>query len=144
MDNKPLLHRIRRKTPPQFKRFFKYCLAGTFSAIIDLSILWFLTEKVGLFYLVSATIGFIIGTTIFYTISRKWTFKGTKTKIARSYVTLMLVAGTGLVLTIILLAFFVQVLEINYMISRIIAAFIVLGWTYNMNRHVTFKQPRAD
>jgi len=60
------------------KRFVGYNVAAGIASLFDIFILWFLTEFAGIFYLISATISFIIGTSVNYIISRVWVFKGTK------------------------------------------------------------------
>ncbi|MBS3085533.1 GtrA family protein [Candidatus Pacearchaeota archaeon] len=123
------------------KRFVGYNVAAGIASLFDIFILWFLTEFAGIFYLISATISFIIGTSVNYIISRVWVFKGTKARLFGGFISFALVGISSLILTILLMAFLVEITGIYYLIARIISLVITVFWSYTLVSLITFKQP---
>jgi len=121
-------------------KFIQFGFISGIATLIDLFFLWFFTEVTGIFYLFSAVLAFLIGTTVNYSLNRAWTFKGTKTSRAKGFVSFTTIGGIGLVLTIALMALFVEIFGLHYLIARIIAAFLVLIWNFSMNSVFTFRK----
>ena len=61
-------------------QFIRFIINGIISAVGDISVLYILTDYFGIYYLISAAIGFIVGTTINYYISIIWVFEKGKIK----------------------------------------------------------------
>lgn len=120
-------------------KFIKFAIASGIATLADIFILWLLTSIIGIFYLLSTAIAFIFGSSINYSINCIWTFKGTKTNKFRGFLSFILIGAGGLVLTLLLMAFFVEILSINYIIARILSAFLVLLWNYTLNTLITFR-----
>jgi putative flippase GtrA len=121
-------------------KFIKFAITSGIATLADIFVLWFLTSIIGVFYLISATIAFILGSSLNYSINYIWTFKGTKTNKIKGLISFILIGAGGLVLTILLMAFFVEILNIHYLIARILSAFFVLIWNYTLNSIITFRQ----
>lgn len=120
-------------------RFVKFGIASGIATIFDMFLLWVFVEFAGLFYLLSAVIGFLGGSCLNYGINRAWTFKESKVAHARGLISFIIIGAVGLIWTILLMALLVEVFGIHYLIARIISAFFVLVWNYVMNRILTFK-----
>ncbi len=127
------------RAPPQLTRFFRYTSVGTFSFSLDLILLYLITEFLGVHYLVSATLAFILANTLNYLINRSWGFKQTKQKFIKGYVYLMTINVSSLILIIAFMAVFVELLSINYMISRILVGIIIGIYNFALNSKITFK-----
>lgn len=127
------------KTPAPLRRFLRYTLPGSTSTIVDFAILIFLTEVLNLHYLVSGAIAFTISTSFNYQINHFWGFKRTRREFKEGYIYFFIFGVAGLVLTIGILAFFVEVLVVNYVLARFIAALFVGIWNYVMNIKFTFQ-----
>lgn len=124
---------------PRITRFLRYNVAAGIATVVDFVLLWLFTDVAGIYYLISAAMAFAIGSGINYGINRVWGFKGTKTGIVKGYISFLLIGLGGLFLTVGLLAFFVEVLNMNYLIARILAVFFIVFWNYFMNSWLTFK-----
>lgn len=61
--------------------YIKYSLVGVIGAIINFSALWILTDRFHYWYLLSATIGIILGATNNFFLNYLWTFKDRKYQI---------------------------------------------------------------
>lgn len=63
----------------QLPRPLKYIGAGSISTGVSLGVLYILTEWSDVWYLLSASIAFIIGFFVSFTLQKFWTFQNTKT-----------------------------------------------------------------
>ena len=62
-----------------FSQLGKYGLVGLTALLFDYLILILLTELVGLHYLLSATVGFLVGLVVNYILAVRFVFKKSKT-----------------------------------------------------------------
>jgi hypothetical protein len=120
-------------------RFLKYFFIGSSTFILDLSILYILTDIFLINYLTSTAIAFIIAISINYYFSKNFVFTKTARKTDRGYYYFLVIAGTGLIFVMILMKFFVEILLLNYLLSRTIVSGIVGMWNYLINLYFNFK-----
>ncbi len=120
------------------RRLGKYFLAGASTFVFDFSLLVLLTESVGINYVISSAIAFVVSMTLNYSLVRVFVFKYSDRGIVAGYNIFILIAVVGLILVVGLMALFVEIFNWNYMISRIIIAFIVGLWNYLMNLRINF------
>lgn len=130
-------------THPSLRRFLRYTFSGGTSTLIDLFLLWFLTDVAGLFYLISASVSFIMAISINYQVNHFWGFRETRREFLKGYLLFFSFGIMGLGLTISLMAIFVEYFEINYLVSRILIALFIGFWNYVMNVNITFKANRS-
>jgi len=119
--------------------FLKYCLVGAAATVVDYALLFSLTEFLGLWYLVSATIGFCGGATTNYILNRVWTFDNNDKRIARQIGIFLMIAGIGIVLNNGILVIGVEVFGLWYMLAKVISTAITLIWNFIGHKHITFK-----
>lgn len=120
-------------------RALRYLAVGVSTFLIDLVILFALTNLLGVPYTIAVAIGFIIGITLNYAISRAWVFRGTEQHIHHGYAYFL---GGGLVsLTAILtlVTVFVERLGIPLLFARILVSGIVGCGNYLFNLYLNFK-----
>ena len=122
-----------------FIRFFKYFLVGFSTFILDLLLLYLFTDIFLFNYLVSTGVAYIIAVSINYYFSRRFVFSKTSRRIDHGYYSFLLISGTGLLFVVILMSFFVEILSLDYLLSRILAAGFVGTWNYLMNLYFNFK-----
>lgn len=121
------------------QRFLRYSVAGGNTFLLDLLILWVLTEIFFVYYIFSATISYTLSTILHYYIVRSWAFKGTKRKPLAGYVLYSIILISGLLLSVGIMALFVEFFNLDVLISRIIAGLFVGVWNYALNLFVNFK-----
>ncbi|MCK4942512.1 MAG: GtrA family protein, partial [Candidatus Aminicenantes bacterium] len=63
-----------QKTDNFIIQFFRYGFAGGAAFIVDFSLLYFLTEYLHIYYLISAALSFIPGLLVNYLLSVHWVF----------------------------------------------------------------------
>lgn len=115
-------------------QFFRYIFVGGTAFIIDFSI-YSILVLIGLHYLISAIIAFIISVLANYILSTKWVFNQTSNMNKKLEFNLFIIISTiGLGFTEVLLYIFTDILMINPIISKIIASIIVLFWNFSARR----------
>ena len=115
------------------KTFLKYMVLGIVGTILDFGLLFILTEYLGVFYLVSGVFSMGFGLTVNYFLNKKYTFKyspKSKSKGITIYTIYIVVASTSVFFTTALLAFFVEVFFINYMLAKAIASLLMLVYRF--------------
>lgn len=109
----------------------KFGLVGGIAFIIDYTLLYVLTNYIGIYYLVSAGISFIISTVFNYIVSMRYVFKG-KENIShqKELAIFIFLSGLGLVLNQIIMFVSVDKLKIFYMYAKLLATIIVMVWNF--------------
>ena len=90
--------------------------------------------------LLSTTISFIAGLVVNYIICTKWIFR--KSKISNTILEFIfygIIGVVGLLLNDILMFVFTDMIQVHYMISKLITAVIVMGWNFIGRRTLLFK-----
>lgn len=109
----------------------RYIFVGGIAFIIDFMSLFVLTEYLDIYYLVSAAIAFTLGLLFNYIMSINWVFNKRKYKNIHFEFGMFAVIGiVGLGLNELFIWFFTQDLQIYYLISKILAAIIILFWNF--------------
>jgi putative flippase GtrA len=107
---------------------------------VDFGILVVLTEVVGLHYLISNGIAFMVGTTISYTLSVFWVFS--RRSIANKhaeYWIFILIGVVGVGLNEALIWTFTEHVHIHYLISKVIAGSSVFFFNFFARKYVLFR-----
>jgi dolichol-phosphate mannosyltransferase len=60
------------------KRMLQYHIAASVATLVNIAILWILTQLFGIYYLVSNVFGILCGMTLNYFVNDRWTFKHRK------------------------------------------------------------------
>lgn len=114
----------------------KYGVVGVANVIIDLSVFALLVHF-GLWYVAARVVAVVVATVNGYMFNRIWTFRAgahQTAKLAR-YVT---VQGIGLLLSVGMLAFLVEVLDVPKLAAAVLALPFVAGYCFLANRLWTF------
>lgn len=121
------------------KRFLQYSSVGFSTFLFDLLIVFLLTHFFNVQYLWAVGIGFLIGVSLNYLISRVWVFKGTKRTLHHGY--LYFIGGATLSLSAILLfvGLLVGTLGVPLLVARIFVSGVVGCGSYLFNLYINFK-----
>ena len=110
--------------------------------LVNIAILYALTEKFGVWYLLSATVAFGVAVTFNFILNRSWTFSGSGiegTRIALSYAKFVLVSVIGLGLNLVLLYILVDHFRFWYIFSQVVAILLVAVWNYSGSKLWAFR-----
>lgn len=120
-------------------RFLKYSTIGFFTFLLDLALLYFLSDIVLVNYVVAAGIAFVIAISVNHSLSRKHVFKGTVRTWKIGYVNFLLIALIGLLIVTGGMYVLVGLLGVNFLVARISIAIITGLWNYTVNLFANFK-----
>jgi len=120
------------------KLFINYLLIGGFSSLIDIGLLYFLTEFFGLWYFYSSIISYLGGAIPNYTLNKCFNFKNKSKKIIPQFTAFLLVSVSGLFITQILIFLFVEFFNLWYIIAKIITIAAVIFWNFYGIKKIAF------
>ena len=128
-------------TQPRFVRqFIKFGIVGAIGTVVDVTILVFLKEIVGLNVYVANSISFTLAVFNNYTLNSLWTFGDQERWHQRQLVQFFIVSIVGLALSSALLFFFHDIVHLHYLIAKVLGILVVLFWNFSANRFWTFRE----
>lgn len=130
---------FREKTTNIFIQFFRYIFVGGFAFLADAFTLW-LCEK-WMNYMIAAAIAFVVGLAVNYALSIWFVFSESskvKNKV-KEFVVYGIIGLIGLLITEGIMFLFTDVFGLYFLISKIIAAAIVLVWNFAARKVVLYK-----
>ena len=126
----------------EFHRFLKFCAVGAVGAVLNLVVLYSLTE-LGMFYLLSGFIAIEAAVLSNFFLNRAWTFRDTGTRGLRSVLTALYrdhaVRFVGIVLDLVILGLLTSVFGLYYLTSQVIGIAVAMLWNYGGNQWWTWE-----
>lgn len=130
---------FRDQTERTLVQMFRYTFVGGAAFLVDFGSLFILTDFFGLYYLISAAIAFILGLIANYSLSISWVFnKRTLGNKKLEFGVFALIGIVGLGLNELLIWFLTEDLQLYYLISKIIAAILILFWNFFARKFTLF------
>ncbi len=124
------------------RRVVKFVLSGTGAALVHISILYMLTEYFGLWYIASATVGWIIAFFVSFALQRFWTF-GDRPSRAGHVLQYGLLQAGNIVLNALGVAILTEYLSLWYIASQVVVIGLVAAWTYAASSRIIFAHAAA-
>lgn len=126
----------------EFHRFLKFCAVGAVGAVLNLAVLYSLTE-LGVFYLLSGLLGIEAGLLSNFFLNRSWTFKDRQQR-GLGYVLTALyrdhaVRFVGIVLNLAILWLLTSVFGLYYLTSQVVGIGVAMLWNYGGNQWWTWE-----
>jgi putative flippase GtrA len=116
-------------------QIFRYGLVVAIAFPIDIGLLYVFTDKLHIYYVLSAILSFSISMVANYALSVIWVFsQRTKRALWKEAVMFSFVGFVGLGLTALLIWFFTSVIGIHYIVSKLIAVAFVFFWSFGARR----------
>jgi len=132
---------IRRKG--ELLRFVKFCLVGLSGVLVNVGLLWLLTEFAGLFYLVSAAISIETSIISNFALNDYFTFSDRRLPGVKSFLGRLLkfnlVSLAGLAINMGVLGLLTQVFGIYYLLSNLCGIAVAILWNYLVNTWWTWR-----
>lgn len=131
---------LTRRTDKTGIQFFRYIFVGGVAFLVDFTSLYIFTDYFGIFYLISAAIAFILGLIINYVLSVTWVFnRRTLDNKTMEFGVFAFIGIIGLGLNELFIWFFTAEMNFFYLISKILAAIIILFWNFSARKLTLFK-----
>jgi dolichol-phosphate mannosyltransferase len=124
-------------------RFIKFCLVGLSGVLVNMGLLWLLTEFAGLFYILSAAISIETSILTNFALNDYFTFRDRRSPTLKSFLSRLgkfnLVSLAGLALNMGVLWLFTEVFGIYYLMSNLCGIVVATLWNYLVNTWWTWR-----
>lgn len=121
------------------QEFSRYLIVGGVAFVADFLSLLVLTELAGLYYLMSATVAFLIGTVINYLLSTRWVFEfRAVSNRVNEFMIFATIGAVGVLLNACIIAFFVELAHFHYAISKLFATGSILFFNFGIRKILLF------
>ena len=113
------------------KQIMRFGVVGVISFLIDYGILYVLTEKANIYYLLSAGISFTVSVVINYLLSMSWVFKSNKKRGKKEeFIIFIVLSLGGLLLNQVMMYVFVDYMNVYYLLAKIVSTAIVMIYNF--------------
>ena len=119
----------------------RYTAVSACALCIDVAILWLLVDYFSWRYLGAATISFLSGLFVTYSLSLKLVFKHRRLKERRlEFASFAAIGAVGLAINATVISFAVKILGLQYLIAKCVAAAFTFVWNFTARRQMLFIQ----
>ncbi len=117
----------------------RYLLSGGTAGVTDLIALYLLNGILGIYYLLSAILAFIMAFFVSFTLHKFWTFKSHEESTHKQVILYFSASLFGLSLNTLLMYIFVDYFHIEVILSQIIVGLLVACFSFFISRNLVFK-----
>ena len=136
------IYRLMRRKG-ELTRFVKFCLVGASGVLVNMGLLWLLTEFAGLFYLISAAISIESSIISNFLLNDLFTFPDRRARggknLLRRLLKFNIVSLAGLGLNMAVLWLLTSTLGVYYLLSNLCGIALATLWNYIVNFWWTWK-----
>lgn len=119
-----------KKNEKLIRQILRFGVVGGGAFLIDYAILYILTEFVGIHYLVSSVISFIISLIFNYILSIYWVFDVNRKQTMKEILIFTTLSVIGLGINEVVMYVGSNGLGIHYMLTKLVATAIVMVWNF--------------
>jgi len=129
----------------RYQTFLRYAVVGVLGTLVDLGVLYLLTEWSQIdphksqIFPVFVGLAFIAAVLHNYVLNRIWTFKSQDSQISAQFFRFLVVSAGGFLLTQALMWLLVAQAAIWYLLAKALTSLIVLSWNFGLNKMWTFR-----
>ncbi|MDD4271825.1 MAG: glycosyltransferase [Patescibacteria group bacterium] len=125
----------------KYKQIIKYLIAGGTATLTDLCLLYFFTDILDIWYLLSAVLAFSIAFFVSFFLQKFWTFRDPdKEAMYKQMVVYFGVCLTNLVINTVLMYVFVDFFKIWYMLAQVIISGLIACESYLIYKFFIFNK----
>lgn len=123
---------------PVLKQLLKFFLVGISNTAIDFIVYIALTRIFHLYYLIAATISFVMAVTWSFNLNRRWTFK-VKRGLVAQYCVFLLINTIVTLLNVSILYLLVDYFEVYDLLAKLVLTFFLGILNFTVNKFLTFR-----
>ncbi len=121
------------------QEFIRYFMASLIALIVDVGALYILTSQLGVSYLYSGAIAFLLGLTIVYLLSIFWVFeKRTSMHMGVEFLLFALIGVVGLGINEGVLYVLTGIFGAYYLFSKVASVVVVFSWNFLARKYLLF------
>ena len=118
------------KTDNTLVQLFRYCFVAVGAFVVDYGFYFLLSYLMGVQYLVAAFVGFVMGTSTNYLISKYMVFQGEPKSRTSEVMLVFLISGVGLLWLELGLYLFTDIYGVHYLASKLVMTAVVFLWNF--------------
>ena len=122
-------------------QLFKFGIVGVIAMLIDVGVLTFLKEIVGMGVLVSAAIGFSVSVTANYVLSMLFVFKGKGGSKVKEFIVFVTLSVIGLGINQLIMWLGTDYTAFHYLLVKVFATFLVMIYNFVSRKIFLEKKP---
>lgn len=124
-------------------QLFRYGFVGGAAFVVDYATLFILTNNVGVQYLWSAAIAFVLGLVANYLLSISWVFRN-RGSLSRwqEFLFFAVIGVVGLGFNELIMYACTDLMHIHYMVSKLISTAIVFFWNFFARKYLLFTKKK--
>lgn len=124
-------------------QLFRYGFVGGAAFVVDYATLFVLTNNVGVQYLWSAAIAFVLGLVANYLLSISWVFRN-RGSLSRwqEFLFFAVIGVVGLGFNELIMYACTDLMHIHYMVSKLISTSIVFFWNFFARKYLLFTKKK--
>jgi len=123
-----------------YEGFFKYGLFIGPLFLVDLSLLFILSDILDFNIIIASVIPFLLTGFLGYFLERKYIFKSNNRSYSKGFLFYLLIISIGAVLVAIGVKLLIDLLHVDILWARVIVALFSGVWDYTMNYFFNFKK----
>ena len=126
-------------------QFFRNALVGSFAFVLELGLMYLLTECAHVYYLWSSVFSSLCAGGINYLLSTIWVFNQSKVKNKPlEFILFTAIGALGLLLNVFFLWLLTDCIGIYYMFSKVIAMLLVFTLIFFIRKYVLFTTKKTS
>ncbi len=126
-------------------QFFRNALVGSFAFVLELGLMYLLTECAHVYYLWSSVFSSLCAGGINYLLSTIWVFNQSKVKNKPlEFILFTAIGALGLLLNVFFLWLLTDCIGIYYMFSKVIAMILVFTLIFFIRKYVLFTTKKTS
>lgn len=130
---------------PTAEQFIRFCLIGVVSFCIDFGVYFIFTRFVGLYYILSGFLSFMVAVTFSFFANRAWTFKvASEVENKLQALKFFLTSSIGIAINLSLFYLVVDFLHWYDLPAKIAMTVLVVFFNFSLNKFWTFKGVKID
>ncbi|HEY3272509.1 MAG TPA: GtrA family protein [Methanocella sp.] len=127
-----------------YRKLIKGLMVGVLATLVDMAFLMIFMNFLGLFWLTSQAMSYLLGMGVSFYLNKTFTFRNTSEKVHYQAASFAVIAFTQYLLTLGLMFVFIHTIfdsTDNYfvLLSKVIVAFIGFVYAFVLNKSLTFK-----
>jgi putative flippase GtrA len=123
-------------------KIIEFFLFGILSSVVDISLLLFFTEGLGIWYLYSAALSYCCGILASYILNKYLTFKDGSRNYIVQFTSFAGISFSCFLVNICMIWLAVELFSLDYLTAKIIATICSFSWNYFGQSRITFRAGR--
>lgn len=116
---------------PRLMKVVRFVVSGGMATLVNVVAIYLATEFLGLWYIVSATLAFVLAVATSFMLQKFWTFADHSTdRLPFQISTFLVIALWGLGLDLVVVYGMVEYLHIHYVLAQLVAGLLIAVQNY--------------